>query len=233
MMKTRGPVMEGLRREAAEAQKAHEEAKAHHERLSKKKVTVNAAVPYFTAVYDAHVATLTYNRDWPQSKRDKLDAKDFAGPNQSYPIATQADVDAAVRLMGKAPDPAALKARIKAIAKRKGLSIPDAWQEEAGGESARNQSYTEAPRSQGGRGMYGDPHGASKGAAGASLMAEHMDARGQAMGAMDASAAGNSKKASGLHTKAAELHEAAASKRTRKGFEPGSRSSFSRTTTTR
>ncbi len=67
-------------------------------------------------------------RDIPQSERDEMDASDFAGPDESFPIKTQADVDAAKRLIGKAKDPDAVKARIKAIATRKGLTIPDAWQ---------------------------------------------------------------------------------------------------------
>lgn len=70
-----------------------------------------------------------YNRDWPKAKRDALDESDFAGPHQSFPIKTQADVDSAAKLIGHADDPEAVKARIKAIAKRKGLSIPEAWKE--------------------------------------------------------------------------------------------------------
>lgn len=67
-------------------------------------------------------------RDIPQSERDKMDTSDFAGPDESFPIKTQADVDAAKRLIGKAKNPDAVKAKIIAIAKRKGLTIPDAWQ---------------------------------------------------------------------------------------------------------
>lgn len=71
---------------------------------------------------------LAYNRDWPESKRDKLASKDFAGPHQSFPITTQADVDAAAKLIGHADNPDAVKARIIAIAKRKGLTVPESWQ---------------------------------------------------------------------------------------------------------
>ncbi len=78
-----------------------------------------------TSVIDPE--TLKCLRDIPQSKRDKMDASDFAGPDQSFPIQTQADVDAASHLVGKAKDPAAVKARIISIAKRKGLTIPKAW----------------------------------------------------------------------------------------------------------
>ena len=61
--------------------------------------------------------------------REEIDAEDFAGPDKSYPIVTQASVDDAASLIGKADDPDSVKAKIIAIAKRKGLTIPDAWQE--------------------------------------------------------------------------------------------------------
>ncbi len=62
--------------------------------------------------------------------RDKLPEADFAGPNRTYPIVTQQDVTDAMELSGKAADPAAVKARIGAIARRKGLTPP--------GESKKN-----------------------------------------------------------------------------------------------
>jgi hypothetical protein len=72
--------------------------------------------------------TLQALRDIPQSERDKMSDDDFAGPDQSFPIKTQADVDAAKHLVGKAANPDAVKAKVITIAKRKGLTIPDAWQ---------------------------------------------------------------------------------------------------------
>ena len=60
--------------------------------------------------------------------RDEIAAEDFAGPDKSYPIVNQASVDDAASLIGKADNPDAVKAKIIEIAKRKGLSIPDAWQ---------------------------------------------------------------------------------------------------------
>lgn len=66
-------------------------------------------------------------RNIPKSERDKMDKKDFAGPNESFPIATQADVDAAAHLVGKAANPGVVKSKIKSIAKRKGLTLPKAW----------------------------------------------------------------------------------------------------------
>jgi hypothetical protein len=56
--------------------------------------------------------------------RDKLSDSDFAGPNRTFPIVTQSDVTDAMKLSGKAADPAAVKARIAAIARRKGLTPP-------------------------------------------------------------------------------------------------------------
>jgi hypothetical protein len=85
-----------------------------------------------------------HNRDWPQAKRDKTPAEDFAGPDQSFPITSQADVDAAAHLVGKATNPKAVKAKIMAIAKRKGLKIPEAWVENSNPED-RNQ-YTAGGR---------------------------------------------------------------------------------------
>lgn len=72
-----------------------------------------------------------YNRSWPQEKRDKLPKEDFAGPDESFPIATQQDLDAAIHAIGRAKDPEVVKAGIKRIAKRKGLKLPDTptWNE--------------------------------------------------------------------------------------------------------
>lgn len=63
-----------------------------------------------------------------KAERDKVDDADFAGPHRSFPIRNQTDVHNAARLIGHADDPDAVKAAIIRIAKRKGLSLPDAWQ---------------------------------------------------------------------------------------------------------
>lgn len=76
-------------------------------------------------------STLKCLRDIPQSERDEMKESDFAGPDETFPIKTQADVDAAKHLIGKAADPEAVKRKVIAIAKRKGLSIPDAWKTRA------------------------------------------------------------------------------------------------------
>lgn len=71
-------------------------------------------------------------RDYPQSERDKMDDSDFGDPeNQAFPIKTAQDViNAASRLHNASGDQAAIKARIKRIAKRKGFPLPHTWQDE-------------------------------------------------------------------------------------------------------
>lgn len=69
-------------------------------------------------------------RDFSQKERDAMDASDFAGPHESFPIKTQEDLENAARLIGHADNPDAVKAKAKAIAKRKGLTLPKAWQDE-------------------------------------------------------------------------------------------------------
>jgi len=67
-----------------------------------------------------------------KKQRDALPASDFGSPeDRLFPIVDQNDVDSAAHLIGKAKNPEAVKARIVAIAKRKGLKIPDAWQSNA------------------------------------------------------------------------------------------------------
>ena len=66
------------------------------------------------------------------AQRMKLPASSFADPaGRKFPILDQNDVDSAAHLIGKAGNPGAVKARIIAIARRKGLTLPDAWKEGA------------------------------------------------------------------------------------------------------
>jgi hypothetical protein len=63
-----------------------------------------------------------------KKQRDELPESDFGDSTRRlFPIVDQDDVDSAARLIGKARNPEAVKARIVAIARRKGLKIPDAW----------------------------------------------------------------------------------------------------------
>jgi len=65
------------------------------------------------------------------AQREATPLSDFGWPEQrKYPITSQARLDAAARLIGRAPASmqARIKARIIAIAKRKGYTLPDSWQ---------------------------------------------------------------------------------------------------------
>lgn len=74
-------------------------------------------------------------RSLTMAEREKIDDADFAWPDATdhpkYPIDTQAHLDAAAHLIGKAPENMRekIKARAKRIAKRKGFKIPEAWQD--------------------------------------------------------------------------------------------------------
>jgi hypothetical protein len=72
------------------------------------------------------------SRSISQKQRDAMPASDFAGEGTSFPIPDQEHLDAAVKLLGhESPEEQTkIKARIKEIAKRKGLSLPQSWQDE-------------------------------------------------------------------------------------------------------
>jgi hypothetical protein len=65
-----------------------------------------------------------------KGQREAISLDDLAWPEErKYPVRNQRELDAAARLLGRAPQEkqAAIKARIIRIARRKGLSLPDAW----------------------------------------------------------------------------------------------------------
>lgn len=64
---------------------------------------------------------------WTKAEREKVPPEDFAGPNRTFPIETQDDLDSAAHLIGKAKDPEKVRARLISIAKRKGLKLPESW----------------------------------------------------------------------------------------------------------
>ena len=78
----------------------------------------------------------------PQKERDSYDASDFAGPDRSFPITSQAQLDAAAHLIGHADNPEAVKRKAKAIAKRKGFTLPKAWQDEGDGAKEETKNKT-------------------------------------------------------------------------------------------
>ncbi|MDE2097853.1 MAG: hypothetical protein KGL39_11440 [Patescibacteria group bacterium] len=73
-------------------------------------------------------------RDISEDQRKHMPDEDFAGKGRSFPIEKQEDVDAAVDSLGRAGDDNygrdTIKGNIKKIAKRKGLTLPKAWQDE-------------------------------------------------------------------------------------------------------
>lgn len=75
-------------------------------------------------------------RAWSKAKREKLKSGEikgeFAGPHESFPIASAEDVSAAAASLGRAKgDTSTIKARIIAIAKKHGWEegLPEAWKE--------------------------------------------------------------------------------------------------------
>ena len=71
--------------------------------------------------------------DWTEERRHALPKEDFGDPeHEKYPVETQKDLEDACRLVGKAPDEnqAGIRRRLRAIAKRKGFTLPESWSEQ-------------------------------------------------------------------------------------------------------
>lgn len=65
-----------------------------------------------------------------QEERDKLPASSFGWPSErKYPVTDQTSLDSAVKLIGKAPADKRdeIKRNLIKIAKRKKLTLPEAW----------------------------------------------------------------------------------------------------------
>lgn len=65
-----------------------------------------------------------------KKERDEMNPEDFGDPDKKkFPVKDQKHLDAAVKLVGResAEDQKKIKKRLKAIAKRKGLKLPDTW----------------------------------------------------------------------------------------------------------
>lgn len=82
-----------------------------------------------------YTATPIYERFISKDTRKSMSADDFAGKNRSFPISTQADVEAAFHSLGRAGSDnygsSTIRANIIKIAKRKGLTLPASAQESA------------------------------------------------------------------------------------------------------
>lgn len=91
-----------------------------------------------------YTALPLYERFISKKERDEASADDFAGKGKSFPILKPEDVEAAARSLGRAGSEnssvSTIKARIIAIAKRKGWEkyLPKAWKETKSSEAAPN-----------------------------------------------------------------------------------------------
>lgn len=67
-----------------------------------------------------------------KKERDAIPDEDFAGPHRSFPVRNQDDVDNDARLLGhaKPEDQPEIKRNIIRLAKKKGLTLPQSWQDE-------------------------------------------------------------------------------------------------------
>lgn len=80
-----------------------------------------------------------------KSDRDAIDEDDFAGPHKSFPVTNQHEAKAAWDLAGHAANPDAVRARIRAIAKRKGFSLPDTASKSKDTKMADENPNAQAP----------------------------------------------------------------------------------------
>lgn len=81
-------------------------------------------------------------------ERKAIPLEDFAWLEaRKYPITSQARLDSAATLIGRAPEAeqATIKARAKAIAQRKGFNLPDSWQGEE--DAKKSPDRADAPDS--------------------------------------------------------------------------------------
>src|SRR5579859_2644125 len=84
-------------------------------------------------------------RSMTMDERNKIDDSDFAWPDApdhpKYPVHDQDHLDAAAKLIGRAPadKQGEIKARAKRIAKRKGLKLPESWEEESQPNNAKDR----------------------------------------------------------------------------------------------
>lgn len=74
---------------------------------------------------------------WTAEKRRQLPKSDFGDPARSaFPISDQEDLDNAFKLIGHARNPAAVRRKLVAIARRKGLKLPDSVKDDPAAMSA-------------------------------------------------------------------------------------------------
>lgn len=85
-----------------------------------------AVADFFEGSFVEKLALAEYIK---KKERDKVPDEDFGDPKErKFPIRNQQDVHDAASLVGKAGNPNAVRKKIIEIAKRKGFSIPKAWE---------------------------------------------------------------------------------------------------------
>ena len=87
---------------------------------------VIAVAEFFEGSFTEKLALAEYIK---QKERDKISDSDFGDPTgRKFPIRNQQDVHDAASLIGKAANPDVVRKHIVSICKRKGFTVPKAWQ---------------------------------------------------------------------------------------------------------
>ncbi len=87
--------------------------------------------------------SLGIERSITQEQRDAIPDEDFALPSEhKFPINSQSHLDAAAKLIGHAPEAEqeAIKKHAIAIAKRKGYTLPESWQEGEKSDESKDET---------------------------------------------------------------------------------------------
>lgn len=97
-------------------------------------------------IYPEFPESLGLERFISASERDAIPEEDFAWPEEKkYPITSQKRLDSAATLIGHAPEDkqGSIKERAISIAKRKGFSLPESWQEDKKDDTAERSEQSE------------------------------------------------------------------------------------------
>jgi hypothetical protein len=97
-------------------------------------------------IYPEFPESLGLERFISAGERDAIPEEDFAWPEEKkYPITSQKRLDSAATLIGHAPEDkqGSIKERAISIAKRKGFSLPESWQEDKKDDNAERSEQSE------------------------------------------------------------------------------------------
>lgn len=84
---------------------------------------------------------VAYNKKYSAAAREKLSKGDFGEPSKKgFPVKDQKDLENAAKLLHHAADPSKVKKRLIAIAKKKGLTLPESWSD---GSTKNEASHSE------------------------------------------------------------------------------------------